>query len=86
MKSIVAILLVVAVSASQTSAQNNEQGRYLWTAAETEFGRNKKNLRARNRDLRVLLESPMSLSMSMPEADLHQLEVDFELSMSMSMP
>ena len=87
MKSTVAMLLVAVISASNTVAQKDRQGRYVWTASETqsEFGRTNKNLRARTRDLRVLLESPMSLSMSMPEPDLQQLEFDLDLSMSMSM-
>ena len=84
MQSFIPAILVAALTASQTSAQIDNQDRYFWTAADyqTEFGRMNKNLRKKNRNLRVISDS-MSVSMSMPE--LRRFELDFELSASMSM-
>ena len=84
MKSFIPAILFAVITASQTSAQIDNQDRYVWTAADyqNEFGRTNKNLRNKNRNLRVISDS-ISMSMSMPE--LRRLELDFELSASMSM-
>ncbi|KAL7463028.1 hypothetical protein ACHAXS_003398 [Conticribra weissflogii] len=90
MKSTTAIvaLLAAAISSFQVAADLNRIDGYNWAAGESEneWGRNRanrgtrRNLRA-NRKLRVLTEA--SMSMSLPE--IEQLEFDIEDSISMSM-
>mmetsp|Transcript_4287 Transcript_4287/g.7992 ORF Transcript_4287/g.7992 Transcript_4287/m.7992 type:complete len:93 (+) Transcript_4287:337-615(+) len=90
MKSAIAIitLLAAAISSNRVAADLDRIDRYNWVASENdnEWGRNRanrgirRNLRA-NRKLRVLTEASMSLSM--PE--IEEFNFDLEASMSMSM-